>query len=572
MTLLLADDLTLPDDAITQTFGIIGKRGSGKTYATSVFAEEVIAAKLPITIVDPLGVWWGLRAGVDGNTDDGLPVVIFGGRRGDIPLEPTAGAVIADFLIEDPAPSILDLSAMPSKAAQRRFMTDLTVRLYQGNELPLLVVLDEADLWAPQRSGPDAYTLLGAMEDLVRRGRGHGLGCVLPTQRPAVINKDVLTQIDTLITFRLTGPQDQDAVADWVKRHADRDTAQRMLSDLPSLPVGDAWLWSPGWLEEFRRVRFRERRTFDSSATPKVGQADARRAVSLATLDLDALTARMAATIDRALADDPATLRKRIKDLEARLAAAQADTDRRVAEALADVEPERIHVLDESLIARLDRARQVIETEADTIRTVLDEALDAMPDERPEPERDTNGYALPTTAPPPAAPADVAVVLPPAPNGTDPERMPKADRAILTALAQFPKGLDKNQLSILTGYSASSGSFAQALARLRAAGWIFDGWPAIVRHEGLQALGPFDPLPTGQPLLDYWLDRLSLAESRVLRVFVDLYPGVADRAQLATVTGYSPTSGSFAQAIAKLRALSLVEGWRVSDDFMAAIR
>ena len=37
------------------------------------------------------------------------------------------------------------------------------------------------------------------MEDLVRRGRARGLGITLITQRPAVLNKDVLTQVDGIL-------------------------------------------------------------------------------------------------------------------------------------------------------------------------------------------------------------------------------------------------------------------------------------------------------------------------------------------------------------------------------------
>jgi hypothetical protein len=43
------------------------------------------------------------------------------------------------------------------------------------------------------------------------------------------------------------------------------------MESLASLPVGTAWVWSPGYLELFQRVTIRARETFDSSATPKAG-------------------------------------------------------------------------------------------------------------------------------------------------------------------------------------------------------------------------------------------------------------------------------------------------------------
>ena len=64
--LRLSTSLMLPLDAVTQTFGLLGKRGAGKTNTAVVMADEMIRAGLPIVIVDPVGVWWGLRSSADG--------------------------------------------------------------------------------------------------------------------------------------------------------------------------------------------------------------------------------------------------------------------------------------------------------------------------------------------------------------------------------------------------------------------------------------------------------------------------------------------------------------------------
>ena len=121
-TLQISATLSLPLEAVTQTFGILGKRGAGKTNTAVVVAEEMIRAGLPNVIVDPVGVWWGLRSSKDGQRK-GLPVYIFGGEQGDIPLEETAGQLVADFIVETRQPVVLDVSTF-SKSAARRFMTD----------------------------------------------------------------------------------------------------------------------------------------------------------------------------------------------------------------------------------------------------------------------------------------------------------------------------------------------------------------------------------------------------------------------------------------------------------------
>jgi DNA helicase HerA-like ATPase len=47
---------------------IVGTAGSGKTYAAKGFIEQLLDSGARVTIVDPLGVWWRLRASADGKT------------------------------------------------------------------------------------------------------------------------------------------------------------------------------------------------------------------------------------------------------------------------------------------------------------------------------------------------------------------------------------------------------------------------------------------------------------------------------------------------------------------------
>ena len=64
--LQVSTDLELPPEAVTQTFGILAKRGVGKTYTASVMTEEMLKAQLPVVVCDPIGVWWGLRSSANG--------------------------------------------------------------------------------------------------------------------------------------------------------------------------------------------------------------------------------------------------------------------------------------------------------------------------------------------------------------------------------------------------------------------------------------------------------------------------------------------------------------------------
>ena len=119
--LRIADTLTLPLEAVTETFAVLARRGMGKTNLAVVITEELVAAGLPVVVIDPVGVWWGLRSSADGSSA-GIPVVIFGGDHAALPLEAGSGEIVARAIVEHRFSSVIDLSGM-RKSAMRRFCT-----------------------------------------------------------------------------------------------------------------------------------------------------------------------------------------------------------------------------------------------------------------------------------------------------------------------------------------------------------------------------------------------------------------------------------------------------------------
>jgi uncharacterized protein len=168
-----------------------------------VLVEELLKHGVQVVVADPVGVTWGLRASADG-TRPGLPIVVLGGDHGDLPLDVASGQLIADLVVDERLSVVLDLSLL-RKGQQVQFMTDFAEQLYHRNRAPLHLVLDEADAFGPQRPMKGQERMLGAMEDLVRRGRARGLGVSLVTQRAAVLNKDLLTQVEVLVALRTIG-------------------------------------------------------------------------------------------------------------------------------------------------------------------------------------------------------------------------------------------------------------------------------------------------------------------------------------------------------------------------------
>lgn len=190
---IAARPFTLPFNAAVQTFAIMGIRRSGKTSTACVLAEEMCKANLPWIALDPVGVWWGLRAAKNGKPG-GYPVVVIGGQHGDLPLHKGAGAQIAEALVREPVCAVVDLS-QESKRFWHTFVTDFCLRLMDLNPaVPRHLFVEEAPEFIPQRTKVDLTARCKeAVERLVRLGGNRGYGCTIISQRPATVDKDVLS-------------------------------------------------------------------------------------------------------------------------------------------------------------------------------------------------------------------------------------------------------------------------------------------------------------------------------------------------------------------------------------------
>src|SRR5260370_38436382 len=106
----------LPADALDDRIAIVGTAGSGKTYAAKGFVERLLDIGARVAIVDPLGVWWGLRASADGSAA-GYPVVVFGGRHADVPITAGMGAALGRMIAREGLVFVVDLSELGLNAS-----------------------------------------------------------------------------------------------------------------------------------------------------------------------------------------------------------------------------------------------------------------------------------------------------------------------------------------------------------------------------------------------------------------------------------------------------------------------
>ena len=260
----------IPDAALDADIAILGKKGRGKTFTAKGLVERLLQMQRRVLVLDPLSVWWGLKSAADGKSP-GFPIPVFGGPHADIPLHDAAGPIIAELIVSTGTSAVLDMGQM-RKAEQARLVADLLDHLFTHNREPLWLVLEEADAFAPQQPMGELTRVLGEVDRIARRGRNFGFRLISITQRPAKLNKDVLTQLSTLIALGVTSPQDRDAIKAWVDGNADRDQAKKVYESLARLRVGEGWIWAPDH-DLLDRVKFPAIRTLDTSKTPQAGDA-----------------------------------------------------------------------------------------------------------------------------------------------------------------------------------------------------------------------------------------------------------------------------------------------------------
>lgn len=280
-----------------RSVGILGKKGAGKTFTMRVMVEEFYRAGVQTITVDPVGVFWGLRLDQDG-TSPGLNIAIYGGSHGDRELSSDEGFDMANHAIHTGESMILDLSEFTSRDQERVFVRDFLDQVYRGNKDRSLlhVLLDEADLWAPQKTSAKDAPLLEVMQNLVRRGRNFGIGTTLATQRPAVLSKDVLTQVDALAVLRLIASHDQDAIRAWVEGQDNSEAWGKIEATLSTLNPGEAWWWVPE-NSVLERMQMRHSSTYDSSPT-RTRSMDARLAPRVLPMGLGVAPGPSAAPVD----------------------------------------------------------------------------------------------------------------------------------------------------------------------------------------------------------------------------------------------------------------------------------
>lgn len=229
------------EDIVQKHISVIGMTGSGKTMTLFTLVEETVNGGTKVVIVDPEGEFSNLRFGI-------RTVIVGCGRLDnhiDIQLTPDNAPAAADILCRYDIPLvILDLSGFNIETRDE-FVLAYVGRmweLYQHDKMPpARLVIDEAQLFAPQRGSPVTKKMI---MDMGSRARKYNLGLVFATQRPQRIEKDVLDATYIRIFHQLATGAALNAVKDLLPskiKQGDRLVTDLKVDELVSnLPTGDA--------------------------------------------------------------------------------------------------------------------------------------------------------------------------------------------------------------------------------------------------------------------------------------------------------------------------------------------
>jgi hypothetical protein len=520
----------IPDAALDSDIAILGKKGGGKTYTAKGIVERLLDMGRRVLVLDPLGVWAGLRTGADGKSP-GYPIAIFGGPHGDLPLDPAAAAPMANVLAAENVPAVIDLSEL-TKHAQQSFLLAFLHELRRVNTAALTLVLEEADVFAPQQPlGDDSKMLHSEIDWIARRGRFRGFRLVTVTQRPARLSKDVLTQCATLISHRLPAPQDRDAVKAWVDGNGDRDRAREVFDTLAQLAVGEAWVWAS---EEgtLQRERFPKIKTLDTSATPKAGEKRVE-PKTLADVDLTGIRAAL----------------EEAKQTKGQKAGSKAASEDHPSQELLNAARREGHKqgFGEGVTAERANALHYIDAAISALQSVRERLCGAPEEQRAAPVAyKTNGSRPP-----------------PAPRGERP-----APQGLHGAAVKMLAVLDTNppvrrswtQAATLAGLKARGGHFNAGRKALIDAGLVKEegGLVCVARPSADATSAVHDP----EALVDMWAGSLSGAAPKILKHLFGI-GGRSARIQIANSLGMQPHGGYWNAAWKELRDNEIV---RVDGD------
>lgn len=515
--------------------------GGGKSYLIRKIVEETHGHFQQI-ILDIEDDFSSLREKYD---------FILAGAGGDISVDPRTAEVFAHKILELEADVIVNLYELKQHQRIQFVKTFLESMIDAPKKLwhPTFVYLDEAHMFAPEGKRSES---LNAVIDMASRGRKRGFCLVPATQRLAKLDKDVAAECRNKLIGLANIEIDRRRAAEELGL-TDKET----ILSLRDLGEGEFYAVGPAFDRGLNRVQIGKVKTTHHEA----GEVSKRNSRPMPTSKIQKVLAK--------LTDLPKEAEQELRDKESML--------KKIAELKRELQAAKREVKVETKVEKIVDPKAIAKEVSKFKRTFLREFTKLTQEhvkavgkliENVEPEADPAPFPRSETLRTGAAAnqlvRSIAERIKPkttAPVDGNGRSFGRCERAIVKFLAMREgRSFTKVQVGALTGYSPGSGGFNNALSNLVQAGIIMRSSDRIQLRSGFDArsfLGEEYMAPEEDALVQ-WLNKLGKCE-RVIFDRVKSDGRAYTKNELGEITGYSPGSGGFNNAISRLNTLGLIQ-------------
>ena len=231
----------------TQANGILGIRGSGKTYSATYIAEQLLEWGCPLCIIDPSGMWKNLKF-PNGKNGKGYNVVTIGNEDSDIFIDENFSTddiiPIVTLALEKNVSVIFDLYRTDlSREKWGEILTLAFQTIYLKNRGIRHCFLEESATFIPQNQKAFSKELYSIIEEITRVGGNAQLGITFVSQRAEQLNKQCLELCDLMIMHRQRGNNSLKTIKKWLGMGVVSDEdIELVLESIPTLNTGEAWI------------------------------------------------------------------------------------------------------------------------------------------------------------------------------------------------------------------------------------------------------------------------------------------------------------------------------------------
>jgi hypothetical protein len=469
---------------------------------------------------------------------------ILAGKGGDIPADVRSAELLARKILELNTSLIVDLYELKHHERIRfvKLFLDALINAPKTLWHPVLVVIDEAHVFAPEKGQSEA---MGSVIDLATRGRKRGFAAVLATQRLSKLHKDVAAECNNKLIGRTGLDIDMKRASEELGFH----TKEQTLS-LRDLEPGEFYAFGPALTKGVVKALVGKVET----KHPKAGQR-LKSMTPAPTGNVKKILEKLTDLPQQAEEEmrDKQSMLTRIRDLERELktAAKQAPDPALLSKTYEDGVKEGIRSMRET-VAECLKFLKILRPISEKIEPLMAalEGLEILKKQPPPP---------PTRVTP-----IIPLRTPSAPVEQGDRTFGRCERAILQFLAMREgRSFSKSQIGAMTGYSHGSGGFNNALSNLSSSGLITRRSDSIQInldeiHKIQDILG--SDYKAGDPhSLEEWLNKLGKCERNIYQKLLETPDEEWSKDQLGQETGYSSNSGGFNNALSRLCTLGLAE-------------